>query len=157
MMVECSLSRKSKTLTEPSAETEAKTPTPPQAMSCVSTTSFSISQMVQVVSMLEVPILRGSASFQSKEVSGPENSLLRLLFRRLLSSTRRPPSWRRCAMGLRRCRSRSGDAARPTRLGSGRRLPPSFLCALIEFFAPALCISPPVAGEKEIAPEEGVP
>lgn len=32
-MVECSLSRRSNTRTEPSAETEAKMPTPPQAMS----------------------------------------------------------------------------------------------------------------------------
>ncbi|GLU24113.1 hypothetical protein SLE2022_400740 [Rubroshorea leprosula] len=36
MMVECSLSPRSKTLTEPSAETEAKTPTPPQAISYTS-------------------------------------------------------------------------------------------------------------------------
>ena len=33
MMVECSLSRRSKILTEPSAETEAKTLASPQAMS----------------------------------------------------------------------------------------------------------------------------
>lgn len=35
----------------------------------------SMSQMVQVVSMLLVPTRLGSASFQSKDVSGAENSL----------------------------------------------------------------------------------
>ena len=35
----------------------------------------SMSQMVQVVSMLEVPSLLGSVSFQSKDVSGAQNSL----------------------------------------------------------------------------------
>lgn len=34
-----------------------------------------MSQMVQVVSMLEVPSLFGSVSFQSKEVKGAQNSL----------------------------------------------------------------------------------
>ena len=35
----------------------------------------SMSQMVHVVSMLEVPSLLGSVSFQSKDVSGAQNSL----------------------------------------------------------------------------------
>jgi hypothetical protein len=43
-------------------------------MSCVSTTPRSTSQTVQVVSMEAVPMRRGSISFQSKEVSGAENS-----------------------------------------------------------------------------------
>ncbi|KAF7079834.1 hypothetical protein CFC21_084008 [Triticum aestivum] len=82
-MVECSLSRRSKTRTEPSAETEAKTPASPHAMSCtalscamscVSTTPRSMSQTVQVVSMEAVPMRRGSISFQSKEVRGAQNS-----------------------------------------------------------------------------------
>ena len=33
-------------------------------------------QMVHVVSILEVPIIRGSASFQSKDVRGAQNSLV---------------------------------------------------------------------------------
>jgi hypothetical protein len=45
------------------------------AMSCVSTTPLSRSQMVHVVSTLEVPMRLGSLSFQSKEVRGAENSL----------------------------------------------------------------------------------
>jgi hypothetical protein len=36
-----------------------------------------MSQIVQVVSMLEVPMRLGSASFQSNEVSGAQNSLSR--------------------------------------------------------------------------------
>mmetsp|Transcript_8022 Transcript_8022/g.26464 ORF Transcript_8022/g.26464 Transcript_8022/m.26464 type:complete len:205 (-) Transcript_8022:227-841(-) len=83
MMVEWSLSRKSKTLTEPSAEAEAKTSGPPQAMSwtslscamsCVSTHSLSISQTVHVVSMDDVPTLLTFVSFQSNEVNGAQNS-----------------------------------------------------------------------------------
>ena len=35
----------------------------------------SMSQIVQVVSMLEVPSLFGSVSFQSKDVRGAQNSL----------------------------------------------------------------------------------
>ena len=34
-----------------------------------------MSQMVQVVSMDEVPIIDGSVSFQSKDVSGEQNSV----------------------------------------------------------------------------------
>ena len=38
-------------------------------------TCTSISQMVHVVSMLDVPKRLGSVSFQSKDVSGAQNSL----------------------------------------------------------------------------------
>ena len=37
--------------------------------------STSMSQMVHVVSMLDVPSLFGSVSFQSNEVKGAQNSL----------------------------------------------------------------------------------
>ena len=109
MMVECSLSRRSNTRTEPSAETEAKTPTPPQAMSktsrscaisCVSTMPRSTSQMVQVVSMDAVPSLRASASFQSNEVSGAQNSECLLLLRSLSSLVRGRPGQRRRRLPL---------------------------------------------------------
>ncbi|KAG6650964.1 hypothetical protein CIPAW_06G079500 [Carya illinoinensis] len=95
-MVECSLSRRSKIRTDPSAETEAKILASPQAMSYtslswamswVSTTPLSTSQMVQVVSMLEVPTRLGSMSFQSKEVSGVQNSEDLLLLRTERGST----------------------------------------------------------------------
>jgi hypothetical protein len=45
------------------------------AMSCVKTVDFSMSQMVQVVSIEEVPMRLLSSGFQSKEVSGAEKSL----------------------------------------------------------------------------------
>jgi hypothetical protein len=66
------LSLKSNTRTLPSALTLAKTSGPPHAMSytslscamsCVSTVSFSMSQIVHVVSSDEVPTLAGLASF----------------------------------------------------------------------------------------------
>lgn len=44
-------------------------------MSCVKTVDFSISQIVQVVSMEEVPIRLLSSGFQSKDVKGAEKSL----------------------------------------------------------------------------------
>lgn len=40
------------------------------------------SQIVHVVSMLEVPMMFGSASFQSKDVSGAHVSWLRFFMRR---------------------------------------------------------------------------
>lgn len=45
------------------------------AISWVKTVDFSMSQMVQVVSMEEVPIRLLSYGFQSKEVRGAEKSL----------------------------------------------------------------------------------
>jgi hypothetical protein len=81
---------------EPSAETEAKTSGPPQAMSytslscamsCVSTVSFSMSQIVHVVSSEDVPTRAGLASFQSNDVNGAQNSLFLLLLSKLLSCT----------------------------------------------------------------------
>ena len=42
----------------------------------------SMSQMVQVVSMLEVPSLLGSVSFQSKDVRGAQNSLFLFCIKR---------------------------------------------------------------------------
>ncbi|CAL1407765.1 unnamed protein product [Linum trigynum] len=57
------------------------------AISCVSTADFSMSQIVQVVSMLEVSIQLGSISFQSKDVRGVQNSLVLLLLRTDMSST----------------------------------------------------------------------
>ena len=56
-------------------------------MSCVSTTSFSMSQMVHVVSRLDVPMRCMLVSFQSKLVSGAQISLFLLLFSSDLSCT----------------------------------------------------------------------
>jgi hypothetical protein len=44
-------------------------------MSWVKTVDFSISQMVHVVSIEEVPMRLGSSGFQSNEVKGAEKSL----------------------------------------------------------------------------------
>jgi len=57
------------------------------AISCVSTTSFSMSQMVHVVSMEHVPMRLVSFSFQSNDVSGAQYSLFCLLFSIAFSST----------------------------------------------------------------------
>ena len=54
-----------------------------------------MSQIVQVVSILEVPILLGSTSFQSKEVNGAQNSLVLLLLRRERGSMEESPSFQR--------------------------------------------------------------
>ncbi|KAM1468623.1 hypothetical protein ACFX2I_033562 [Malus domestica] len=63
------------------------------AMSWVSTASRSMSQMMHVVSMEEVPMRLGSASLQSKKVMGPQNSEFLLPLRRDLSpQTTRSPS-----------------------------------------------------------------
>ncbi len=43
--------------------------------------------MVQVVSIDDVPIISGSASHQSKDVKGAQNSLLLLLLSRHFSAT----------------------------------------------------------------------
>eukprot|EP00986_Skeletonema_menzelii_P010340 scaffold5040_cov126-Skeletonema_menzelii.AAC.5 len=68
--------------TEPSAPTVAKTSVPAEkamsntsrscAINCVFACEVLISQMVQVVSILDVPIIEGSYSFQSKEVRGEQ-------------------------------------------------------------------------------------
>jgi len=50
------------------------------AISCVFAVLVSMSQIVQVVSILDVPMMVGSSSFQSKEVSGAQYSLFLLLF-----------------------------------------------------------------------------
>jgi hypothetical protein len=81
MIVECSSDRKSKTRTEPSAPTEAKTSLEPGhqstsytsrswAISCVSAVLVGRSQTVHVVSMEEVTIRFGEGWFQEKEVRG---------------------------------------------------------------------------------------
>ena len=82
---ECCRSRISNCLTLPSAPTDAKIFLSREkwmsytslswAMSCVKTVDFSISQIVQVVSIEEVPIRLFSSGFQSKEVRGAEKSL----------------------------------------------------------------------------------
>nr|ACR36533.1 unknown [Zea mays] len=120
-MVECSLSRRSKTRTEPSADTEAKTPASPQAMSCtalscamscVSTTPRSMSQTVQVVSMEAVPIRRGSTSFQSKEVRGAQNSEEALRLSRTERSSGAGAVSERSSSGVCQMRSVSAEEAR---------------------------------------------
>jgi len=75
--------------TDPSAPTDAKMSFPcanarsytsrSWAMSCVRAVWLVTSHMVQVVSMDPVPMMFGSASFQSKDVSGAQYSLFLLL------------------------------------------------------------------------------
>uniref|UniRef100_A0A2P2PYB2 Uncharacterized protein MANES_11G072300 n=1 Tax=Rhizophora mucronata TaxID=61149 RepID=A0A2P2PYB2_RHIMU len=65
-----------------------------------------MSQIVQVVSMLEVPMRLGSASFQSNEVMGPQQSLFLFPLRMLLRSTR---DW---SSEMRQTRRKSLEVAR---------------------------------------------
>jgi len=63
------------------------------AMSCVRAVWAVTSHIVQVVSMDPVPIMFGSASFQSKDVSGAQYSLFLLLLNMIsfLAVTVPPP------------------------------------------------------------------
>src|SRR5271163_4696384 len=81
MIVLCSKLRRSNMRTDPSAPHETKTSTLCAqkrtsktslscAMSCVLAVRVGMSQMVQVVSMLEVMISEGETTFQSSEVMG---------------------------------------------------------------------------------------
>ena len=56
---------------------------PPVCLPCI----FEMSQMMQVVSMEEVPMMFGSCSFQSKDVSGAQNSVFLLLLSRASNRT----------------------------------------------------------------------
>lgn len=81
MIVLCSKLRKSNILTDPSAPQLTKTSTLPAqkrtsktslscAISCVFAVRVGISQMVHVVSMLDVMISFGDIVFQSRDVRG---------------------------------------------------------------------------------------
>lgn len=82
--MECSKFLKSNYLADPSAPTDANKFISDEklmsytslswAMSYVNTVFFSISQIVHVVSIEAVPIRAWFSGFQSKEVSGAENS-----------------------------------------------------------------------------------
>src|SRR3989338_6073890 len=99
-MVECSRLRGSNMRTEPSFPTDAKSierganamsnTSLSCAMSCVALASCWMSQMVHVVSMLDVPSMFVSTWLQSNDVSGAQNSEFLLLFSTSFGRTHSP-------------------------------------------------------------------
>ena len=104
MIQECSSLRRSNIRTEPSAPTEANSSLPEAnamsytslswAINCVVGFRVCMSQMVHVVSMLDVPKMFGSTEFQSIAVRGAQYSLFLLLLRTHCISTLHTSSFR---------------------------------------------------------------